>query len=281
MNDAVKSVVRQLSPPILVTLARTVLRKEKQTPLKSQHEERNRDAKKDEIVLRDNVRLKLDPLSKYGWEYFCYRDGESVAEMNAFLERTRDKSRLLDIGAYDGIFSLVFAVSHPEKQVVAVDASPVGFARLLYNIHKNRATNITPVECALSDSPGELRMHYEWDHAIAAGTDNSASNFLTIEKRTGDDLCQSLSFSPDVIKIDVEGHEVKVLKGLSAVIERHRPLIFLEVHPARINEENDSADDIFAYIVTRSYRLASLDGQTLPNDSSSFMRFQRLLLVPS
>ena len=36
--------------------------------------------------------------------------------------------------------------------------------------------------------------------------------FEAIGKK-GDELCESLSFKPDVIKIDVEGHGVKVLKG--------------------------------------------------------------------
>lgn len=282
MNDAVKNVVRQISPPILIDLARTIFQREKQTALKTQHEHRNRSARQNEIILRESLVLKLHPASRHGFEYFCYRSPDCVEEMDIFIQQTRDKSRLLDIGALHGIFSLAFTVGHPDKRVVAVDASPVAFARLLYNIHKNGLRNVTPVECAMSDSPGELRMHYEWEHAVAAEVRDSGQSFLTVEKRTGDDLCQSLSFAPDAIKIDVEGHEVKVLKGLSHVIERHRPLIFLELHPTRISDEKDSIEDMLNYLAAKRYRITSMDSRNLPiHDAGQLTQLQRLLLIPS
>src|SRR5262249_12911497 len=155
-----------------------------------------------------------------------------------FLRTAVEKKRLLDIGALHGIFSLVFASQGTDRRVLAVEASPVAFARLLYNVHKNEFQNIEPVECALSDVNGVLRMHYEWEHLVAANTLPDAHS-IEVPVKSGDHLCQERRFCPDVVKIDVEGHEIKVLKGLWETLENNRPLIFLELHPTRIREEGD------------------------------------------
>ncbi len=133
-----------------------------------------------------------------------------VDELDFFIEKTAGKKALLDIGALHGIFALVFAVNNHSKKAIAVDASPLAFERLLYNIQNNNLENITPLECAVSDVAGTLSMHYEWEHAVAAGTAKSKNKSFEVPKKTGDEICESLSFEPDVIKIDVEGHEIKV-----------------------------------------------------------------------
>jgi FkbM family methyltransferase len=230
------------------------------------------------------LNLRVHPGSREAFEHFCFRAPEMVVELDSFIEHTQDKRRLLDIGALHGIFSLVFAANHPEKSVVAVDASPVAFARLLYNIHCNGLSQITPVECALSESAGTLRMHYEWEHAVAANTEaaDSAAHLLSVVRRTGDELCGSLSFEPDVIKMDVEGHEVKVFKGLAKVIERHRPLIFLELHPTRIAEERDDVKDLVRPLLAAGYQASLIGGDPFPiQEMSRFTTDQRLLLSPA
>jgi hypothetical protein len=107
-------------------------------------------------------------------------------------------------------------------------------------------------------------MHYEWEHAVAAKTGGRADKLLTVEKQTGDELCRSLAFAPDLMKVDVEGHEIKVLRGLSKTIEQCRPLIFLEVHPARINDEGDSLAELSGMLEKRQYRVYTLFERAVP-----------------
>jgi len=282
MKSALKAMVRQLTPPVLISLARRLRRPPKKSPLQAEHERLNCHARQNEMVLRDGLRFKVHPDSRHGFEYFCYLAPDMVAELNCFLAQTDRKSRLLDIGALHGIFSLVFAARSPDRRVVAVDASPIAFARLLYNVHQNRLANITPIECALSDATGDLLMHYEWEHAVAAKTDGAADKLLSVEKQTGDELCRNLAFAPDVMKVDVEGHEIKVLRGLSKTIEQYRPLIFLEVHPARIQEEGDSLVELTDLLAQKGYRASTLHEEMVSWDE--FRRLNqdcRVILQPS
>jgi len=292
MITQVKSFIRQTTPPFLLSAAKAAYRKVRDTlsppksvpdsALKVAFDRLNESAAEDEIVMREGLGLKLHPDSHIPFEYFCHIEEEVVREMDCFIEQTRGKSRLLDVGALHGVFSLVFASLGADRKVVAVDASPVAYSRLLYNIYKNDLGNVTPVECALSSESGSLSMHYEWEHAVAAKSDNPARKRLTVRKMTGDDLCEQLGFNPDVIKIDVEGHEVKVVRGLARQIQRNRPLVFLELHRERIVDENDSLDDLLDVFRSARYTAHLDDGAPLTLDELAARQkpIERLYLTP-
>jgi FkbM family methyltransferase len=233
--------------------------------LRQRHVARNADAAPGEVVLRDNLRLRVHPDSVEPFEHFCFRSPLMVDELDAFLEVTRGRHRLLDVGALHGIFSLVFAATRPDPAVVAVDASPLAFARLLYNIHKNEGRgSVVACENALSDADGMLRMHYEWEHAVAAPAAAPGARSLEVPKTTGDALCGRLGFAPDTIKIDVEGHEVKVLRGLARIIREQRPLLFMEIHPALIASEGETGADLLPLFESLGYRARDLSRGPLP-----------------
>lgn len=231
-------------------------------PLKSAFLALNDDAPADCMTIRPNVTLRLHPDSRMPFEHFCYRAPPMVEELDAFLAESRQATRLLDIGALHGIFSLVFAATHPQRRALAIDASPIAFARLLYNVHANGLANVEPIECAVSNAPGKLRMHYEWEHAVAAGTVQNVGT-VQVPAFTGDDICEARDFRPDVVKIDVEGHELKVLRGLAKTIDRCRPIIFLEIHPGRMAEEADSVVDVENFFEALQYSAWKVDGSTL------------------
>ena len=289
MKQQAKAILRQLTPPVFLSLGRMLLKAlEKQfaidptvNALKLKFERRTAKVCEDEIAVRENLILKLHPDSRHAFEYFCYLSPAMVEEMESFIDLTRSRRRLLDIGALHGIFSLVFAATSPSKQAVAVDASPIAFARLLYNIYKNKLPNITPVECAMSDDSGVLRMHYEGEHAVAARTGGGDQKQLLVVKRTGDDLCRELQFQPDVVKIDVEGHEVKIVRGLSQTVKSLKPLVFLELHPPLILEENDNIDDLLQVFVNCGYGVSSTSGKPVSmGDVARFTDDQRLVFTP-
>jgi FkbM family methyltransferase len=106
----------------------------------------------------------------------------------------------------------------------------------------------------LSDSEGELTLHTPIYRGIPIHTHTSSSlDYLqtalardfspgvvsrityrsdTVRVVTGD----SLVLEPDIIKIDVEGHDFEVLKGLGRTVERHRPAIMVEFTPQHTDE---------------------------------------------
>ncbi len=250
--------------------------------LKKVHERLNLGVNLPEIVLRDKLRFKIHPESIEPFLAFCYLYPPMVEEMDAFLRLTAGRRRLLDVGALHGVFSLAFVGSESGRQAVAVDASPIAFARLLYNIHHNVSGKVTPVECALSSENGIVQMHYEWEHAVAAGANEAgAAGALSVISKRGDDLCGSLAFAPDVIKIDVEGHEIKVLKGLEHIILASQPMIFLEIHPGRIQQEQDTLESLVSMFERWNYEAVHFDGRPAGSkEISGLVSDERLVLRP-
>lgn len=266
-----KATLRKMTPPILWDLAGQVRRLlhpesvQRTDPmiaaLQAEFEKANEGLGENVMRFRPNLDLGVHPESRTAFEHFCFRSLEMVAEMNCFLAETKNFQRLLDIGALHGVFSLVFTKDRPGRQALAVDASPMAFARLLYNAHKNPTCDVVPVECALSDREGLLKMHYEWEHAVAAGSCDSEKT-IEVQMTTGDELCRQKDFEPDVIKVDVEGHEVKVFRGLTQTLRRCRPTIFLEVHPSRIAQEGEPIAYLAEVLDALGYRARTVASET-------------------
>ena len=145
----------------------------------------------------------------------------------------------LDVGANIGNHSL-FLARHFQR-VIAIEPSPAAFRYLCDNIALNRATNIIPLSSALSDCNG-TSLFYEkpfgnmGSSGFAEGLEhlwemNAKPEILSLSHETGDRLIARHRVAAlDLIKIDVEGHESKVIYGLQAAIERFRPVLVFEWH---------------------------------------------------
>jgi FkbM family methyltransferase len=262
---------------------RTKARWTEQLRLRVEHERLNTGHSADEIVLRDGLSLKVHPESRRAFEEFCYIDPDEVRELDEFIAQSEGQRRLLDVGAFHGVFSLTFATQDSSRSVLAVEPSPMAFAKLLYNIHRNRAANVHPVEAALSSGTGTIEMNYVWDFAVV---DAAAGDLppLSVRAFSGDALCASHSFSPDVIKIDAEGHEAEVLRGLRDTIGRGKPLIFLEIHPHWYPRPNQTAriGSLIAELSALGYPSAEVNGSAVAVESLTAPdQAQRVLLRPT
>lgn len=220
----------------------------------------NRGAAGDEIVLRPGLSLAVDRQAREPFEWFCFRSPEMVAELDGFLGRSRECRRFLDVGACHGLFALAFAQGRPETEAVAVDPSPLAWEVLEANVRKNPGARVTPVRAALGEAPGTLAMRYSWHHLEADPEAAGSPGTVEVPLRTVDALCAELGFHPDVVKVDVEGYELAVLRGALRTLREDRPVLFLELHPQRLRELGRSAGEVAALLEDLGYRVFDLRG---------------------
>lgn len=228
------------------------------------------------MVLRPGLRLRLDPRSREPFEYFCHRSLAMTHELDAFVREMAARRRFLDVGAGHGIFSLAFAHGRPEARAVAVEPSAIACSILAENLRLGGLDNVLARQVACGAAGGTLRMRQTWHHlealpaeqaaTVAAGAPGSSladSAVVAMAMQSVDELCAELDFQPDLVKIDVEGYELAVLGGARATLGRHRPLVFLELHPRRLRELGGSVEEIGQLLAGLGYGFHALNGSPI------------------
>jgi FkbM family methyltransferase len=148
-----------------------------------------------------------------------------------------------DIGGYRGYMTGVMALAGAGA-VYTFEPLP-GNRRALERLRAlNPALPVTIVPAAIGDTDGEARLGVMPDNSmgkLASSTfqpDAHPIASIAVPVRRLDSLARAGEIPPpSVMKIDVEGAEVDVLRGAAEVLAAHRPRIFLEAH----NEELEAA----------------------------------------
>jgi FkbM family methyltransferase len=206
-------------------------------------------------VLRRPVRLgyPLDGLSGHFPRAYARRPPE-VHYVNAMVEHLRRDYVCFDVGAYLGYYTLLCA--RYARQVVAFEPLPANLAALRRNVRRNRLANVRVCGLAIGAAKGivQLRAHQGADSMASAFRTEGA---CTVEAPATDldSFCAENALSPDLVKIDVEGGEAEVLRGMERVLAEKRPILFLELHTAYLSEAQ--VDEILSTLRERSYRVWS------------------------
>jgi FkbM family methyltransferase len=147
----------------------------------------------------------------------------------------RKGDNVWDVGANTGSYSLAFSDQVGLSGCIfAFEPSPQNVAYLRQRTVA--AGNIVVLPFGLSNSSGQIPFKEEPDgttsHIASEHRPCRDEEVITIEIRTGDDAVSSGEAAfPNVIKIDVEGHELQVILGLPMVLEDPRlRCVFVEVH---------------------------------------------------
>jgi FkbM family methyltransferase len=173
------------------------------------------------------------------------------SEYAAFRRATRTGSVVLDIGANVGGYSVLFAQwTGKNGQVFAFEPAPASFAGLKRHIDLNGAAAIVvPVQAAILDGtaasvPFEARGTSGDNRVVVPSAVPGPS--IVVRATSIDEFCSERSIAPDVIKIDVEGAELSVLRGARRTIRARGAALelFVEMHPAAWPSFGTSAVDL-------------------------------------
>lgn len=143
-----------------------------------------------------------------------------------------------DVGAALGFFSVLGArATGPDGVVVAFEPLPDNQEAARHNAGLNGLTGVRVLPLALGDREGEARFRLgrartQGRLATLEGTPASVgSGEITVAVRVADDLVAAGTVPPPaVIKLDIEGAEVEMLRGARRVLADHRPTILAEMH---------------------------------------------------
>lgn len=155
--------------------------------------------------------------------------GSYEIEKQILIEKfTREGYVAYDIGANVGFFSLLFSRLVGKTGIVyAFEPDPKNCYYLRKNLEINKITNVKILSLALYSVEGYETFFSPTSHSAHIG----GSGDFIVRVDTVDNLIErGLVRIPDVVKIDAEGAELEILKGMDKTLKKSKPIIFISVH---------------------------------------------------
>lgn len=165
-----------------------------------------------------------------------------------------------DLGAHYGLYSVGLARrTGPTGQVVSFEPNPLSFRRLTRHRELNQLGWMKAFEAAVSDAPGTAEFY-------TYGELESTTTHLPYEDETPDANCAPVDVrllcldelvaageirAPQFIKVDVEGHAHKALRGAQAAIASSRPILIVAFHSNLEAQGVHAVLDPLGYVAAR------------------------------
>ncbi len=183
------------------------------------------------------------------------------------LASLKEGQVFLDIGANAGYFTLLASRCVGQQgSVVAVEPNPVMTEQIRQNVARSRLTNVLVEQVACSAAT-EIRKLYlaEQNNTGTSSLCNyhgRQSKFVEVSCLPVDLIVEKHDLSRvDLVKIDVEGAELEVLRGMNSTLKRFRPKIIIELLPSLLRGFSVSREDVTDHLACLGYSISLLDAQ--------------------
>ena len=177
----------------------------------------------------------------------------------------------IDIGAHIGLYTLFASkLVNNNGTVLAIEPSERDIKRLRENVILNKSQNIRLMQVAISNSCSRRELLIAEDehsglNTIGAfayeGVQNQGKQQVRTE--TLDKVVQKeLLNRVDVIKIDVEGHELFVLEGAKETLSKFYPILLVEISDSALVHQGCSSSQVLNFLLQLGYRIYLFSKQT-------------------
>lgn len=178
----------------------------------------------------------------------------------SFVKILKPGNTLFDVGANVGYYTVLGSrIVGDHGRVISFEPVAKNISFLYRHMVLNNLRNVDIVSAACSDS-NSLAV-FSAGPTSSMGHIVSDRNYLLENEQkmlvpvvTLDAVSQKLDILPNVLKIDVEGAEVEVLRGAANILSKNKPKIFLSVH------STDLRDECLALLLQYNYKSTPLDG---------------------
>lgn len=182
--------------------------------------------------------------------YRSYRWGET--ELRLIRVMTQRDKLAIDVGGYDGEYTLI--LTQYARRVLTFEPNPRKVERLREEF---KGTSVEVFPCALSDTSGKTTLYLPLGHDRFEGCatlDRGNPSYgqgiaYEVEMIRLDEL--RISEPIGAMKVDVEGHELAVLRGGQSTLERDRPNLVIE---AEERHRKDAVATLRDFLTPMGYR---------------------------
>jgi FkbM family methyltransferase len=214
------------------------------------------------VEVEPGITLTLNPEDAVSRTILVNRAGQWEPEIWAAISSGLSKGAVFfDVGAHIGYDTLKASVMvGDEGRVVAFEPNPHTLLQLRSNIEASAARNVIVQPIACTDTDTTLTL---FDSTLGGNSGSSSlsrenagpmTRSYSVRGRPIDDVVMELGLQRlDVLKADVEGAEVVVLRGATRTLERFHPKLILEVVPRQLANMGTSVNELEAFVGSLGY----------------------------
>lgn len=170
----------------------------------------------------------------------------------------------VDIGANIGKYTVMIGNQlKGNGKIISIEPHPNNFEILKKNVEVNKCENVTLVNAACWNTKSTLKLFDHEAHPLLASAVKESKNFITVDSEPLDDILDRLGVkNVDLVKIDVEGAESKVLEGMKNLLKIGKVRIVFEAW------DNSFVDACRKVLEVYNYKIEQLNSMYWIGDRS-------------
>jgi FkbM family methyltransferase len=208
-------------------------------------------------------------------------------ETSAFIQHLQPGDLIIDAGANFGHYALIASKFVGKSgKIIAFEPSTNTFKLLQSNIAMLAHQNVIAVKAGLSDDNGEINLNIDTSnpggHSFTRENVRETGGFEMTPVYSLDQYLSDNRIAPPVrlIKIDVQGFEVKVIRGAMQTLKRDHPVVFCEVTPVATKNSGDDILELLLFFEEANYTAQFIDTASGQHKDVSFKETLTILSQP-
>lgn len=227
--------------------------------------------KKNFVISRNGIKYKIDLEEGVDLGIFLgVKNEKKLFNIKRYIDKRKNFS-IIDIGSNIGSVTLPLANTFEKSKIYSVEPTVYAFKKLKENIDLNPdlKKRIKIYNYFISQKNKKIKfVHSSWKldyldkkHRVHKGTLKKTFN-KTISL---DNLFKKNKTPVGLIKIDVDGYELDVLKSAKKLLKREKPIIYFELAPYLYKEIGYSFNDLIGYLKELNYHFYSENFKPISN----------------
>ena len=223
--------------------------------------------------IHNGVTLEVDIYDYIG--HFLYFGFEDNAH-SILYSLIKEGDNILDIGSNIGSTILQFANRTGEKgMVLGFEPDPHNFNECQKNIALNNFNNIEVLPIGLGNEKGEFQLVVDTP-SNRGGNRIALSECIcqestTVNIDTVDHTIRKKNINQvSLVKIDVEGFEMNVLKGAELLILNDSPIFFIEINDNNLSRAGSSAKEVITFLANKQYKVSIAESNEVIDENYEF-----------
>ena len=216
---------------------------------------------KNQTVVRNKIKWNLNLNEGIDLSIFLFGNSEKkILNLSKLFSKRNDPLIIIDIGANIGSVSLILAKKFKDSKVYAIEPTNYAFNKLSTNLDLNDDLKhrVFLKQLFVSENKKPQKVWSSWNfeksnnkHQKHMGTlkEIKQNSYIRLEEFIKTEKLTSVDF----IKLDVDGHELDVLKSGEKFLAKIKPVIFIEIAPYLYPEFGYSCEELIKFIKNLNY----------------------------